>query len=112
MKNMPNNAERAQMIKQMVGIVRQDAPWAWGFYPKDFVLSQSWVGVRKPADIVNNQLKYLRIDPSLRKVLRAQWNQPLWWPLLLLLALFLIACIPIYIGYRRKIYSAKGRRVG
>ena len=38
MKNMPNSPARQAIIDRMIDIVRQDAPWIWGFHPKDYGL--------------------------------------------------------------------------
>ena len=36
MKNMENSPQRQQIIDQMVEILRREAPWVWGFFPKAF----------------------------------------------------------------------------
>ncbi len=81
MKNMPNNAERQKIIDEMLEILRRDSPWMWGEHPKDYVLHHSWLYNSKPNKMANNNLKYLRIDAAQRDELRKQWNQPLLWPL-------------------------------
>jgi ABC-type transport system substrate-binding protein len=109
MKNMPNTPERQQLIGQMIAIVQHDSPWVFGFFPKDFALSQQWVSPNKPADVINNILKYQRIDPKLRQTIRVQWNQPIIWPLVLFVVLLIIAVFPLYLGYRAKVYRSRGR---
>lgn len=84
MKNMPNSPARQKIIDSMLEILRHDAPWLWGYHPKDFVLRHSWMHNSKPNKMANNNLKYLRIDATQRDELRKQWNLPLWWPLLIL----------------------------
>jgi oligopeptide transport system substrate-binding protein len=81
MKNMINTPQRQAILDRMVEILRRDSPWLWGFHPKDFVLSQSWVHNSKPNKMANNSLKYLRIDAIQREALRKKWNKPLLWPL-------------------------------
>ncbi len=103
MKNMDNGPQRQAIIDEMVAIVRRDAPWVWGFHPKGFSLYHSWYHNAKPNLMANNTLKYRRIDPQLRKRLRAQWNQPLLWPLGLLLLLLLALLIPAWFSYLRRI---------
>ncbi|MFQ5489003.1 MAG: peptide ABC transporter substrate-binding protein, partial [Gammaproteobacteria bacterium] len=63
----------------------------------------SWYHNAKPNLMANNTLKYRRIDPVLRKRLRAQWNQPILWPLGLLLGLLLLLLIPAWLSYLRRI---------
>ncbi|HET7669524.1 MAG TPA: ABC transporter substrate-binding protein, partial [Burkholderiales bacterium] len=43
MKVMPNSPERQKVIDQMVDIARHDAPWIFGFHPKQYSLSHGWV---------------------------------------------------------------------
>jgi oligopeptide transport system substrate-binding protein len=85
MKNMNNTPQRQAILDRMVEILRRDSPWLWGFHPKDFVLSQSWVHNSKPNKMANNSLKYLRIDSAQREALRKQWNKPVWWPVWLVI---------------------------
>ena len=86
----------------MVEIARQDAPWIWGYHPKDFGLSHSWVMNGKPNNMARNNLKYLRVDAERRSALRTEWNQPVLWPLALILLLLAALVIPAVISYRRR----------
>ena len=79
---MDNTPERRQLIDEMVAIARRDAPWLWGFHPKQFSLNHVWYSNSKPNLMANNTLKYRRIDPALRSSMQAQWNRPVRWPLL------------------------------
>jgi ABC-type transport system substrate-binding protein len=101
MKNMPNGAERQKVIDRMVEILRHDAPWVFGFHPKQFVLYHAWYHNAKPNLMANNGLKYRRIDPQLRERLRWEWNRPVLWPLALVGVLLLLAVLPAVIAYRR-----------
>ncbi len=85
MKNMPNSAERQVIIDKMVTILREDAPWIWGFIPKSYGLYHQWLTNSKPHAMARNTLKYLRINPELRDQFRNQYNQVVWWPMLVLL---------------------------
>ncbi len=107
MKNMPNGPERQNIIDQMLEIARRDGPWLWGFHPKEFALYHVWYHNAKPNLMANNTLKYKRIDPKLRARLRAKWNRPIVWPLLVLVGGLLIGIVPALVSYRRKNY-AKG----
>jgi ABC-type transport system substrate-binding protein len=102
MKNMENGPRRQAIIDQMVKIVREDAPWVWGFHPKDYVLSHAWVGVSKPNKMARNTLKYVRIDPGLRERMREQWNRPVLWPLVAIVAVLILGSAPAYLAYRRR----------
>lgn len=102
MKSMQNGDERQVIIDDMVEVARRDAPWLWGFHPVAYSLHHSWYKNAKPNLMANNTLKYKRVDPVLRKQLRAQWNKPIWMPVLILLMLFVISLIPAFVIYRNK----------
>ena len=104
MKTLPNSPKRQKVINQMIEIVRYDAPWIFGFYPKDFILAQVWNRATKPNEMANNTIKYVRLDPILRATLQREWNQPVWWPIILIFVLGLLAIIPMILRYRQKIY--------
>jgi len=102
MKNMQNGPERQQIIDRMVALLRRDAPWVWAYYPKDYSLYHAWLSNVKPNQMARNGLKFYRLDPALREVRRAEWNQPVVWPLLLLLALLALGTLPAYRSWRAR----------
>jgi oligopeptide transport system substrate-binding protein len=102
MRNMDNNEQRFRIIQQMQEIVRHDAPWVFGFHPKNFSLFHGWYSNLKPNLMANNRLKYTRIDPVLRERQRAAWNKPVIWPLVLAGAAVILAFIPAIRSYRRR----------
>ncbi|HET8760965.1 MAG TPA: ABC transporter substrate-binding protein [Nitrospiria bacterium] len=106
MKNMDNGPERQNIINQMVEIVRRDAPWAFGFHPKQFTLHHAWYKNAKPNLMANNTLKYKRIDPALRTQRRAEWNRPHLAPVAVALLLPVAVVLPAVIGYIRRNRSA------
>ncbi len=106
MKNINNGPERLALIKKMTHILQQDAPWLWGFHPKAFSLFHDWYKNVKPNLMANNLLKYKRVDGELRKQKRAQWNQPNYWPLVLLFMFLLISVIPAVMAFRKRERSA------
>ena len=102
MKAMENGAERQELIERMTAILRVDAPWIWGFHPKDYTLRHAWLTNRKPSKVGHNTLKYQRVDAALREQRRAEWNRPVVWPLLLLVLVLGAAIWPAWRGYRRR----------
>lgn len=102
MRTMDNGPERQAIIDRMVAILQEDTPWVWGFHPKDYSLQHAWLKNRKPSKVGNNTLKYQRIDAALRERLRAEWNPPVLWPMLLLAALLGLAVVPAVISHRRR----------
>ena len=102
MKNMDNGPERQALVDRMVEIARRDAPWIWGFHPRQFTLHHAWYFNAKPNLMAHNTLMYRRIDPQLREKLRAEWNRPVLWPLWVLLAVFVISLVPAVLAWRRR----------
>ena len=112
MKNMDNSPARQAVITQMVEIARRDAPWVWGFYPKNYALYHHWYFNAKPNLMANNGLKYLRIDARARERSRSQWNQPLLWPAGLMVISLVLVLIPAILIYRRKVHCALRTKAG
>jgi hypothetical protein len=86
----------------MVNILRQDAPWLWGYHPKDYGLYHAWYDNVKPNRLSNNNIKYFRIDTGLREQKRREWNKPVLWPVILGVMLLSAILIPAMLLYRRK----------
>jgi len=102
MREMENSPERLALVAQMLNILQRDAPWVFGFHPKDYVLTHQWVHNRKALKMGSNTLKYVRIDPSLRDRLRAQWNKPVVWPIVAAVVLLGLLLLPAFRMYRRR----------
>jgi ABC-type transport system substrate-binding protein len=107
MRNMDNGEPRYRIIQQMQEIVRRDAPWVFGFHPKDFLLFHGWYKNLKPNLMANNRLKYTRIDTADRAEKRQQWNSPIFWPLALVGGMFVLMLIPAVNAYRRRFRGTK-----
>ena len=99
---MENGAPRQELIDRMTVILRHDAPWVWGFHPKDYTLRHAWLTNRKPSKVGHNTLKYQRMDAALREQRRAEWNRPVLWPLLAIVLVFGAAIWPAWRCYRRR----------
>jgi len=102
MRSMENGPRRLEIIDEMVEILREDVPWVSGFHPKQFGLYHAWYKNIKPNLMANNTLKYARVDAVLRAEKRGNWNEPRWWPLVLVGAILAAGTAPAIITYRRK----------
>jgi ABC-type transport system substrate-binding protein len=102
MKNMENGAERQAIIDRMVAVLRQDAPWVWSYHPKDYSLSHAWLTNVKPNRMARNGLKFYRLDLAQRAARRAEWNRPVVWPFLVLLALLVLGTLPALRTWRAR----------
>jgi ABC-type transport system substrate-binding protein len=83
---MEDGPARQKLIDEMVDIARQDAPWAWGYFPYAAGAFQQWVPNGKFGLFVYDHSLYYRVDPALRAAKQAEWNRPVYWPLLLIVA--------------------------
>jgi ABC-type transport system substrate-binding protein len=108
-ENMPNSPERAALIRDMLAIAREDAPWIWGVYPVGYGLYQSWYDNAKPMFFGKNELKYKAIDPEKRHQLRLTWNQPVTTPLWVALGLLVLGTIPATVTIYRRQRGTPGR---
>lgn len=102
MKNMENSPERQEIIDQMLRILRQDAPWIWGYHPKDYALYHEWYTNVKPNKMSHNNMKYHRIDSNMREEKRLHWNKPVFWPLAVCLIVLIVGLISAVVTYRKK----------
>jgi ABC-type transport system substrate-binding protein len=104
MENMTNSPQRAALIREMLAIAWEDAPWIWGFHPVDYGLYHEWYRNAKPFFFGGEPpLKYKRIDPELREQRRTAWNQPVTTPLWIALGVLILGTIPATISiYRRQ----------
>jgi len=95
MKLLDDGPKKQALIDQMVKRVQEDAPWSFGYFPYSSAAVQSWVHNSKPAVLIRDHGRYLRLDSAERVKRQKQWNQPVWWPLILagvaLAALLLMA---------------------
>ncbi len=102
MSYMNNGPKRLAVIRQMQELIRYDAPWVFGLHPKSFSLYHSWYHNLKPNLMANNGLKYRRIEAQKREKLRLQWNQPVFWPIVLIVLLLIALIFPAVRSFQRR----------
>ncbi len=108
MRAMDNGPERQAIIDRMLAILHEETPWVWGFHPKDYSLRHAWLKNRKPTKVGHNTLKYQRIEVTQRSELRQRWNQPVAWPLLLLVLAGVLVALPAFLNHRRREAATAG----
>ena len=86
MKLLDDGPQKQVLIDKMVAVAQQDAPWSFGYFPYSSSAAQVWVKNLKPAVLIRDQGRYLRIDSAERVKRLKEWNQPVWWPLVLIAA--------------------------
>ncbi len=84
LQTLDDGPEKQAVVDQMIQIAREDAPWAWGFWPFVGMAYQPWVYNGKPSIVVRDVLRYARIDAAQRSRKISEWNHPIWWPMALL----------------------------
>ncbi|MEK8050668.1 ABC transporter substrate-binding protein [Ideonella sp. DXS22W] len=72
------------VIDQMVAMLQQDSPWAFGYFPWGGMAFQKWVHNGKPSIMIRDMAKYYRVDAQQRAQAQAEWNAPIRWPMVLL----------------------------
>ncbi len=84
LKTLDDGPQKQAVIDQMVKILQDDAPWSMGFYPWASAAVQGWVQNSKPAILIRDHGRYLRLNVPAREAALAAWNKPVWWPLVLI----------------------------
>ena len=106
---MADGPEKQAVIDQMVKIAQEDAPWSFGYFPHASAAVQHWVYNSKPSLMVRDHGRYLRLDVAERQQRQAQWNQPVWWPVILgLIGLAAVVAWLIHSLKRRERMTARG----
>ena len=109
---MTDGPERQAALDRMLAIVQQDAPWSFGIFPGSTGVYQQWLHNAKPSGVINDRIRYLRVDGPLRAQKIAEWNQPHAWPLALIaLALVLLWWPARRIYMRRERATARTSRI-
>ncbi|HZA95617.1 MAG TPA: ABC transporter substrate-binding protein [Burkholderiaceae bacterium] len=102
LKFLDDVPRKQQVIDRMVQITQEDAAWAFGYNPYAGTVHQQWVGNVKPGPLVNDRLMYMKVDPTLRATKIAEWNNPVWWPIVVILLVLIAAIIPAYRTWKRR----------
>ena len=109
LKDIEDGPEKQALIDQMTAIAQSDAPWSFGYFPYSSGAFQSWVHNAKPAVLVRDMARYYRIDAQARVARQAEWNQPVWWPLLVgLAAVGAVVVLAVRSLRRRERLDARG----
>lgn len=84
---MDDGPAKQAVIDQMVRILQEDAPWSFGYFPYASGAYHRWVHNGKPSIMVRDQAQYYRLDTADRSNSLRQWNHPVYWPVVALVAL-------------------------
>jgi ABC-type transport system substrate-binding protein len=109
MKMLDDGPAKQALIDKMVHMLQEDCPWSFGFFPYASAAVQHWVYNSKPAILVRDHGRYLRLDVAERERALATWNRPIWWPMVLaLMALAGLMLVAVRSFKRRERMNARG----
>ncbi len=109
MKLLDDGPQKQAVVDKMVKVTQEDAPWSFGYFPYSSSATQLWVRNHKPAVLVRDHGRYVRLDVAERVKRLRQWNEPVWWPIGLLgLALAALVVVAIRSLRRRERMNARG----
>ena len=112
MRLQDDGPAKQALIDRMTRIVQLDAPWSFGYFPYASGAAQSWVHNYRPAVLIRDPGRYLRLDVAERVQKQAAWNRPLWWPLGLALTALAALVAFVWRQLRRREYrNARGEVV-
>jgi ABC-type transport system substrate-binding protein len=113
MKLLDDGPPKQALIDKMVNLARQDAPWSFGYFPFASAAVQHWVHNSKPAILVRDHGRYLRLDVADRLARQKSWNEPVWWPVVVAgLALLALVMVAVRSFRRRERTNARGEVLG
>jgi hypothetical protein len=70
---------------------------------------QHWIYNSKPAILIRDHGRYLRLDVQERARAQAEWNKPVWWPMVLMLVAFAaLMLLAVHSFRRRERMNARG----
>jgi ABC-type oligopeptide transport system substrate-binding subunit len=102
MRDLPDDARRLELIREMRALLQSECPWIELFHLESYALIQGWMENVKPTGLSIPTVKYVDVDTAERARLRAEWNRPVRWPLAVLAALAVLVVIPAARAYRRE----------
>jgi ABC-type transport system substrate-binding protein len=102
MKSRANGPDRMAEIREMRGILEQERPWIELVHGEDYALYHGWLSNVKPFGMSFPTTKYRDIDVVKRARLREEWNEPILWPLYVLILLFFATVIPGFVTFMRE----------
>ncbi len=84
LKLLDDGPEKQAVIDRMVAIVQADAPWSFGFFPYNSAAVQGWLHNARPTVLIRDPGRYMRLDTATRVAKLREWNDPVWWPVVLM----------------------------
>ena len=102
MRILPNGPKRLKVTREMISILEHERPWIELYHDESYTLAHAWVKNLKAFGLFSFAVKYRDIEPRRRAAARAAWNQPVLWPLWVLLVLAVGFVVPGVITFFRE----------
>ena len=83
LKLLDDGPHKQAVVDKMVKILQTDAPWSYGYFPFSSAAMQHWLYNARPTVLIRDPGRYYRLDPAERVARQKEWNQQIWWPLIL-----------------------------
>lgn len=109
MKYLDDVPRKQEVIDRMIAILQHDAPWTFGYNPYAGTVQHQWVHNAKPQQLANDRLLYIKVDPAQRAAKIAEWNRPIWWPVVLIVLALVAAVLPAWRAWRHRERETAGR---
>lgn len=102
MRDMENSIARRTLVAKCVAILQHDSPWVWGFSPKAFSLTHTWIGRKKPHAMTYNTFKYTSLNYNKRRSMQDLWNMPNLLVMVISASILLFLVFTMFVGYHRR----------
>jgi ABC-type transport system substrate-binding protein len=102
MKARENGDERLAEIIEMRGILERERPWIELIHGEDYALYHGWLENVKAFGMSFPTTKYRDLDVERRAELREAWNEPVLWPLYVIIVLAIGVLVPGVVTFMRE----------
>lgn len=109
MRSMNDGPQRLAVIEKMRDMLASDCPVIFDQHPVSLSLYYSWLQNDNPNPVAMDTIQYQRIDGALRARREAEWNRPVYWPVVAFFSLLILGSIPALkvVNNRRTRYIRK-----
>jgi ABC-type transport system substrate-binding protein len=109
LKLLDDGPEKQAVIDEMLKIAQNDAPWSFGYFPYSSAAVQGWMHNTRPTVLIRDAGRLYRLDAADRVARQKAWNDPVWWPIVLVgLALVALVAFAMRSFRQRERTNARG----
>ncbi len=93
---------RGEIIKEMQRIIQENCPFIPTLHSVNFIIYHSWLKNVKPHPQAEAEYEYYRVDRKLRDVKRKEWNEPIVWPVFVMLLGGVVFLVPAILTIKKE----------